>query len=458
MGLSDLPINEPENKVETVYQCPGESHPISRAIHLARLAGFYEPCKQCEHRHETGSFSKRLVKQVETSFTRKRPETLIRENSFRGIYLNEFDAATLSQYGQAIAAWFWNRQPFSSQDVPKDKFTDEQISVGRVITPSLVIGCDDRPHSLAVVNLLSEAIKQTGCQLIECGTLTRPCFSFATHHLNASGGLYITGAGEGPEWTGFDILNGSSLPIKNNELQEVEAKTREKFSRATRSSGSIRIFHPEVPYEAILGKYFHAIRPLKICCGLSSLRLQSFLERLFLDLSCDLEFVDQPIRHHDFDNPRDEVNQKFGKEVAESEADVGILIDEDASRCRFFDEKGRLVSLERMASVLIEHQLKHAPDSKIILEEGVLGPEMELSCQNRRNRQVITVSQEGILPTRMDAEVFQMGIPKCGRIWFHDTFPQTDAIVTLAFLLQKLSESDLQLSEVVTKNQQFVAK
>lgn len=46
--LSLLPTLEPQ------YVCPGETHAISRAVHLSRLAAFYPKCRECPQRQETG--------------------------------------------------------------------------------------------------------------------------------------------------------------------------------------------------------------------------------------------------------------------------------------------------------------------------------------------------------------------------------------------------------------------
>ena len=50
---------------ETPFQCPGESHPISRAVHLARLAGFYPACLNCPSRDDVSLVSERKSRQFE---------------------------------------------------------------------------------------------------------------------------------------------------------------------------------------------------------------------------------------------------------------------------------------------------------------------------------------------------------------------------------------------------------
>src|SRR5690242_5709376 len=46
------------------YQCPGEAHPISRTVHLGRLASFYHACRSCVHRNDTLGLNRRQVRRV----------------------------------------------------------------------------------------------------------------------------------------------------------------------------------------------------------------------------------------------------------------------------------------------------------------------------------------------------------------------------------------------------------
>ncbi len=55
------------------YLCPGETHPISRAVHLARLAAFYPKCRTCEHRRDSGQIAHSTTDRLELTSQRRRP-------------------------------------------------------------------------------------------------------------------------------------------------------------------------------------------------------------------------------------------------------------------------------------------------------------------------------------------------------------------------------------------------
>jgi phosphomannomutase len=65
-------------KAET-YCCPGQQHPISRAVHLGRLSAFYPGCRQCPHRDDTGTLSAKQVEQLSAVAQRVRPPSLFHE-------------------------------------------------------------------------------------------------------------------------------------------------------------------------------------------------------------------------------------------------------------------------------------------------------------------------------------------------------------------------------------------
>lgn len=82
------PDREPDE-----FLCPGETHPISRSVHLARLAAFYPGCRECPRRNETGQLPQQLVGRfAETEQRAPRPSWLSGEG-VRAVYLNELNRA-----------------------------------------------------------------------------------------------------------------------------------------------------------------------------------------------------------------------------------------------------------------------------------------------------------------------------------------------------------------------------
>ena len=87
------------------FQCPGESQTISRAVHLGRLSRFFDACRDCEHRHDTGSLSARAVQQIEQTNERALAGGLFTAEGLEGIYLNQLDARATRAAAMALGVY-----------------------------------------------------------------------------------------------------------------------------------------------------------------------------------------------------------------------------------------------------------------------------------------------------------------------------------------------------------------
>src|SRR4029077_3412122 len=137
--------------------------------------------------------------------------------------------------------------------------------------PCVVLAHDERPSSPDIVTSVGQALRRMGCQVVDIGLATRPCFTFAVDHLRSAGGVLVTGAGCDPGWTGLEFLSRGTIPCSSpGDLDRIAARLHEGYSRPSRRPGNQRTFQAAVPYEASLWKHFHALRPLKIALACPS--------------------------------------------------------------------------------------------------------------------------------------------------------------------------------------------
>jgi phosphomannomutase len=265
-----------------------------------------------------------------------------------------------------------------------------------------------------------------GCQVVDVGLATRPCFTFAVHHLRAAGGVHITGAGCNPGWTGLDLLTRGTIPCSSpGELDRVAARYHEGFSRPSRRPGSQRTFQAAVPYEAGLLKHFHALRPLKIALACPSRTIRDLFARIFRKLACRLVPVETPTRVRSILDPADGDVERTARHVRENGTDLGLLVEDDGERCIFFDEQGRFVPPIEIARLLA-------------IDQGHVD---QVACIELSSREAVTVAM-GLAGTPFAAD----GI---GRYWFGEAYAACDALLTLVHTLHALSRSDAPLSEVL---------
>lgn len=438
---SPFPVTGPLVTVpaEPQFCCPGETHSISRSVHLSRLAAFFPPCRQCEHRHDTGQLTPQTVERIQQVEHRVPQPTLFNRDGVRGVFLNELTASAAGHIAGAFASLLWERAPLAASNGHRH---GQPARRG----PTVVVGYDERPSSPAVLSSVTDTLRLMDCPVTDVGLVSRPCFAFAVDHVQAAGGIFVTGSGGDASWTGLDLVGESATPLSaDTGLEIVEQRLTAGFTRPTRRAAFQQSFQALVPYETGLWKHFHALRPLRVVCAARPRPVRRTLRRLFARIPCELfevptdAGVNAPVRP--------EVLQKRISElVTKKQAHLGLLIDDDGARCIFTNERGLRIDSIRLSAFLANVIRSEQPHAKIVVEN----PAAESFSTLTGMTELIGGGESpGRISLAMRKSNARFGGGNSDRYWFRESFPACDAILTLARVLQGLSRSDAPFSVAV---------
>ncbi|MCA9070925.1 MAG: hypothetical protein KDA84_18475, partial [Planctomycetaceae bacterium] len=297
----DWPANE-----EKQYICPGETHPISRSVHLSRLASFFPGCRDCPLRTDTGHLTPQTVARLQQSEHRVDRATLFGEEGVRGTYLNELSRKEAHLVAAGLASVLWEHKPLRGNSQTSAQPTSRSL-------PTILIGHDDRPASPDLMVGVTAGLRRMGCEVIDIGLTTKPGFWFAGDHLPVQAGIYVNGAGCPPAGMALDFLGTGGRPLsrpsrageKQLTLHSVESAIRDPYQRATRNAGPYQTFQAQVPYEAGLWKHFQGLRPLRVCLASGSQLLSKTVARILQTVPGELIEIPLPKRVRNPIDPRD---------------------------------------------------------------------------------------------------------------------------------------------------------
>jgi phosphomannomutase len=440
IGLSRMAI-EIERKQ---YICPGETHPISQAVHLARLAALFSACDQCPFRDDARQIA---VERADPELAPGAPapartprRDIFLSEGVRGVFLNEVTRARTEVIAAAFATVVWDESPVSGHNDGIDRGA-------RQVRPTVVVGYDERSSSPAIFAGALSGLKRTGCHVIDIGLATKPCLSFAVHHLHASGGLFVTGAGSEPAWTGMDFVRSGARPISiGSGLERIRELVEAPLSRPSRSKGTHRSFQATTPYEDWVRKQFDGVRALKVACASPSVSVRQTVGRLFQSLACEFVQVDIPVRVRDPAHRRDADVLRLSVAVREQSADLGILID-DGERCGFVDERGRHVSASGLSRLLVPLLLAERPGGAVLLEPGAFAEMRPLVEAMGGRCQLSAHTFADVVAKMRETQALYAG-GDSGRHWFLEPFPCCDALVVLGKVLNAFSRTNAPFSEL----------
>jgi len=358
----------------------------------------------------------------------------------RGVYRNELSRARANQIAAAFAVLLWEDSAVSGRNDGIDRGA-------RQSRPTVVAGYDERPSSPSIFSGLVAGLRRMGCHVIDIGLATKSGFWFAVDHVHAAGGVFVTGSGCEPSWTGVDFVRGDRPLSLGAGLERIRELCQAPLNRPTRTSGTHRSFQAAVPYEASLGKHFQGLRQRLVACGCSSPLVRRTIERLFESLPCRLLTVELPLRVRNPVHRRDADVLRLSTAVRESQASLGILIDDDGQRCGFLDERGRHIPPAAIARLLVPPLLGEFANATILLEEGAFNemrPLVEAMggrcqvCPNTFAEIAGELRQTGALYAGGDS----------GRHWFVDAVPTCDALLVLGRVLVASSQTEVPISEL----------
>lgn len=413
--LEPLPELDVIPSASSPFTCPGEAQPISRAVHLGRLASFYPACRECPHANETHTLSSRHVRQLQSAQRRARPATLFHEEGLAGSFLNEVGPAEVRRAATALA------EILSSHVQP-----DAPLEV--------VLGCDGRPTAAEIGSAACDALRLAGCTILDAGFTTGGAVAQAIGRLNCSGGMYVGRGQGGPQHLNLSFFGPHAVALSaGGALDDLASRWQTGDRQSARQrNGSVRRQRIDAALITDLMPHFHALRPLRLVLDTTSLPLKQQLSRLAGRVSLEIIPVGAAA--------------DAGDRVRQTGAHFGIWIDGDGVCCQLIDERGDNVPPERLAIMLFRHFRRQAADCRMVVEheaheavQAALGSEAELIAVPGTREQVARAMYD---------RAATVGGGTSGRYWFSTPTPVACALRTLSILLTIFSQGDRPVSEV----------
>jgi phosphomannomutase len=434
-----------------LYQCPGERQPITRPVHLGRLASFYAACRTCPHREDTAPLSGRQIQQLQQIQRHAPRESLFDDEGVRGTHLNDIHAADV--YKAAAAFGIFLRR-------------DAAAGISR---PTVVIGADGRPLTAELTAAASDGLRYAGCNVVDVGFATAPCVVFAVDHVDADGGLIIGNSTGRPLEVDVRFWSRGGNPLSvGGRLDGLQQLIERSADRPTRSCGSTRRFRADVPYLACLTKYFHALRPLRFVLDTPSDPTKKYLQQLVSSVACEIISIGRgrPAKENEEPPPLDHLVAAVVRDTAH----FGVRVDGDGEILRVVDQRGRIVEADRISLLLLEYLDRQHPRSTFVLEEsshqwiaerltarkaivhrappprGAMFSSIRANTSTSHSASGTYTSRETMFTAVGANGAIAAGGPS-GRIWFGEKPVAADAFQAIAILLNILSERDSDLSE-----------
>ncbi len=352
-------------------------------------------------------------------------DTIIREYDVRGIYdvtLHNIDAKILGNlFGM-------------------------EVGHGKTIN----VGFDGRLSSESLKINLVNGLIDVGINVNEIGLCPTPLLYYSCFELSAQGGIIVTGSHNPKNHNGFKIVLNNK-PFFGEDLKKIKRKA-ERFE-LKRNEGTLKKVDLRKRYVSRLVRGIDQSKKINTVWdtgnGAAGVIINDLADKIYGNKKILFGEVDGTFPNHHPD-PSEPENLSFCKDyLIKSKSDVGFAFDGDGDRLGVIDDKGRIISGDKLLLILAKELLKKKKNSKIIADVKC---SQVIFDEIRKFGGEAIISKTGHSNVKNNLKNFnaELAGEMSGHIFFaEDYYGFDDAFFAAVKVIELLNRNSKKLSELV---------
>jgi len=359
--------------------------------------------------------------------------TIFRAYDIRGVYGKTIDEEVMRGIGRAVGT----------------------IMLRRGMGRNLLIGNDIRASSPALAAAFVEGVRSLGVDVTDVGTESFGAAIFAGWKGKFDITAYVTASHNPPEWNGIKFFDKSGVGFFEEVNMEVgRIVVEDDFEKPAMAAGRLSKADAKPAYLGHMKSIFVFGKPLKavVDCGNGSTSLVArAVFSMFPQIDADIIFDDVdpmfPARGADIEK---ENVRKLQERVMATDADVGVAFDGDGDRLNVVDDKGNIVTMDQLLTLMGEDMLKGKEGGHVVANvecsmmlEKLLAP---MGAKVVR----IPVGHTFMMQNAQKYNAVLGGESSCHCV-IPSYMPFDDAMVAALKVMEVLSKRDEKLSAIVAR-------
>jgi phosphomannomutase/phosphoglucomutase len=323
---------------------------------------------------------------------------------------------------------------------------------GSKTAPRIAVARDCRLSGPRILSDLTAGLQEAGAHVVDVGVGPTPKLYFAVHHLNADGGVMVTGSHNPPDENGFKIMRGKSS-FFGEAIQKLAGLVGGSDFIPT-PGGALERQDVDDAYVAALTKGIEMADPsMRVVVdagnGAAGPLAIRALRALGLDpvaLFCEM---DGTFPNHHPDPTVPENLETLVATVKKEKARVGIAFDGDGDRLGVVDANGEPVYGDRLLALFARDVLAKHPGASVI---GEVKCSESLFDDIRKNggRPIMWKTGHSLIKAKMKEDHALLAGEMSGHFFFADRyFGYDDGIYAAIRLLEIVSRKSASVEELL---------
>ena len=354
---------------------------------------------------------------------------IFREYDIRGVYERDFDVAFANLLGKALVSF---------------------LAKKGIQNPLMTVGHDARLSSPDITKAVVDGMVASGAQVLTLGLVTTPISYFSMFHLNAAGGIMVTGSHNPPDYNGFKISCGKTT-LFGDEIQALRKIIEQNdFVVGQGSHKELDIFPA---YVERYSKEFSHIKsiPVVLDCGngAAGIVARRLYEAIGLKPTILFEQPDGRFPNHHPDPTIEEHLKDLKAQVLKEKAAVGIGFDGDCDRIGVLDNHGCFILGDELMVLWSRDILQKNKGGKIV-GDVKCSDRLYADIEKHGGQPIMWKTGHSLIKNKIKEEKAPFGGELSGHIFFSDrNYGFDDALYASLRLIEILATTGKSISELL---------
>ena len=246
----------------------------------------------------------------------------------------------------------------------KDLTEDTAYRIGKAFVTFLggckkvVVGRDMRPHSVPLFQALARGLTEQGADVIDIGLCSTPMCYHANGRLQADAGIMITASHNPGEWNGFKLCRSQAVPISGAtgiaDIEKIVASGN--FAKSPGRTGQISTYDILPEYTAHVRQFSHLKGPVRIAVDYANamgiIEAKTLPPQIEIDPLFDT--LDGTFPNHEANPLHLATLEPLQERMRKGKYAFGVAFDGDADRAGFTDEKGEIIAMDLITTLIAQ--------------------------------------------------------------------------------------------------------
>ena len=344
-------------------------------------------------------------------------DSIFRAYDIRGIVGDTLNEAIVREIGRAIGSEAFERG-------------EQRIVVAR----------DGRLSGPSLLKALKKGLEESGRDVIDIGEVPTPLLYFATHYLDATSGVVLTGSHNPKDYNGLKIVIAGHT-LSGDEIMGL--KKRIDTGNMVKGQGSQESTSVLQDYISQITSDVALTQPLKVAVDCGNGVAGKVAPQLLQALGCEVIGlyckVDGNFPNHHPDPSKPENLKELIDLVKSEKADIGLAFDGDGDRLGVVDSSGNIIWPDRQMMLYSIDVLSRNPGADIIYDVKC-SKHLAKVISNNGGQPIMWKTGHSLIKAKMKETGALLAGECSGHIFFKERwFGFDDALYTAARLLEILS-------------------